>query len=98
MKVTCSPYSAYDFTGCESWLQQQAEKGLYLRYFYWPLVFMAEDTPQKLRYHIEPPSTSDRFEALREQQELYEAAGWHYLCELDCGSLYQTADPEAAEP
>ena len=47
MKIAFCPYKNFDLTGCEQWITEKAEQGLYMKYFYWPVVFFVEDTPIK---------------------------------------------------
>ena len=98
MKIAFCPYKNFDLTGCEQWITEKAEQGLYMKYFYWPVVFFVEDAPSKTRYHIEP-SAENRTEGMdATQNELFESCGWEYLCSMDYGKLYRATNPTAIEP
>ena len=99
--VPCPPY---DVEACESWLQDMAEQGLMLER--WTVIFEARfrrKTPRPVRYRLtaarlkgnvlfSPPGSPDAGE-----EELYEEAGWHFVCRQNEFYIYACDDPAAPE-
>ena len=98
MKIAFCPYKSFDLVGCAYWLTEKAREGLYMKYFYWPMVFFTEDTPSAVRYHIEPSADTRSSDIDLTRDELFASCGWEYQCSMDYGKLYRTADPAATEP
>lgn len=98
--IPCPPY---DVEACESWLSDMAEKGLFLEHWGLNTARFRCGTPLPTRYRLTaarltgsvlagPPLTPDA-----EEQALYEAAGWHFVCRQDEFFIYACKNPVAPE-
>lgn len=96
--VPCPPY---DVEACESWLGDMAEQGLMLER--WTVIFEARfrrETPRPVRYRLtaarlKGPLLFNHPDA--GEQELYEEAGWHFVCRQGEFYIYACDDPAAPE-
>ena len=90
------PVSLYDIPGLESWLEEQAEKGLFpVRLGRWAS-FRTGAVPGT-RFRVEP--WGDRgTEPAPEQMELYQAQGWKYAFPIGRSYfLFYAENPEAID-
>ena len=96
-----APCPPYDVEACESWLQDMAEQGLMLER--WTVIFEARfrrETPRPVRYRLtaarlKGPLLFNHPDA--GEQELYEEAGWHFVCRQGEFYIYACDDPAAPE-
>lgn len=96
--VPCPPY---DVEACESWLGDMAEQGLMLER--WTVIFEARfrrETPRPVRYRLtaarlKGPLLFNHPDA--GEQELYEEAGWHFVCRQGEFYIYACDAPAAPE-
>lgn len=96
-----APCPPYDVEACESWLGDMAEQGLMLER--WTVIFEARfrrETPRPVRYRL----TAARLKGTllfnhpdAGEQELYEEAGWHFVCRQGEFYIYACDDPAAPE-
>ncbi len=98
-----SPCADYDITGTEQWLEEMAQQGLILKYFFINLLAVFEKRePQKLRYRIATVSntallTPDLDSSLDDLKEYCAAFGWHYITKRSYFCIFVTADETARE-
>lgn len=95
--VPCPPY---DVEACESWLGDMAEQGLMLERWGGFEARFRRETPRPVRYRL----TAARLKATllfnhpdAGEQELYEEAGWHFVCRQGEFYIYACDDPAAPE-
>ena len=95
--VPCPPY---DVEACESWLGDMAEQGLMLERWGTTEARFRRETPRPVRYRL----TAARLKATllfnrpdAGEEELYEEAGWHFICRQDEFYIYACDDPDAPE-
>lgn len=90
------PLSIYDIPGIESWLEEQANAGLFPVYLDSWVTFTHDGAPGT-RFRLEPWGKAGDTPT-QDQLELYRQAGWKYA--LTVGSVYYlfyTTDPNAVE-
>lgn len=91
------PVSVADISGLESWLEEQANHGLFpIRIGSWA-TFTTTGVPGT-RFRIEPYGKSGDAPA-EEQLALYREAGWEYAFAIGASYyfLFYTTDPSAVE-
>ena len=95
--VPCPPY---DVEACESWLGDMAEQGLMLERWGPTKARFRRETPRPVRYRL----TAARLKATplfnrpdAGEEEVYEEAGWHFICRQDEFYIYACDDPDAPE-
>ncbi len=92
------PYYAYQIDAIESWLDDQAKKGLFLTEFARPGVMHFEKgEPRPVRYRIDVKQNTGTY-GEKERIADYRELGWEYVCEL-AGDLdiYRCDDPAVPE-
>ena len=92
------PCSFYDIPGLESWLDEMALQGLFLknfsRQFDWA-VFEVGD-PRPVRYRLDPVGKSAG--RGREREEPYAEMGWQFVdCIRGLYYIFSCGDPDAPE-
>lgn len=91
-KIT--PVSLYDVRGLESWLEDMARRGLFLKKFR-PLFCTFQRGPARtLRYRVEPCQEVPPQAML----DLYQDFGWDFSCETAELLIFSTEDETAPEP
>lgn len=92
------PYYIYQVDAIESWLDEQAEKGLFLTEYASPQVMhFRKDAPRPVRYRIDVKRNTGTY-GEKERIAAYREMGWEYVCDLT-GDLdvYRCDDPAAPE-
>lgn len=84
----------YDFDYVESYLSDMAAKGLVFMRFTGGSVEFEKSSPVKRRYRLIPKI---RRTMMNEQIEMYEDAGWHYLCKKADFQLFYCDDEDVPE-
>ena len=92
------PYYLYQIDAIESWLDDQAKKGLFLTEFANPCVMRFEKgTPRTVRYRIDVKRDIGAY-GEKERIADYREFGWEYVCELAADlDVYRCDDPAAPE-
>lgn len=93
------PLSLYDITGLESWLEEQANAGLFPVSLGSWAVFERGAVPGT-RFRLDPFSNrqGEGLEPTPEKLELYRQAGWTYACSVGRAYfLFYATDPSAPE-
>ena len=88
-----APVWPQNIPGCQAWLEDMAERGLFLRYFHrWSAVF-EKGEPAQVRYRLEAAKPGTSY-ADQETREDYRLLGWDYVCTANgdfhiwrCGDL-----------
>lgn len=96
-KIT--PVSMYDVRGLESWLEQLAAQGLFLKR-YRPLVCtFVKGEPRRVRYRLEPFRWGPAADFPDDMVELFRECGWEHVGEVNREMLiFSSSDPRAPEP
>lgn len=96
-KIT--PVSVYDVRGLESWLEDMARRGLFLKRLR-PVFSTFERGPaQPLRYRLEPCRRIMDDAPPQAMLDLYQDFGWDCICDVNSELLvFATRDPDAPEP
>ena len=90
------PLSLYDIPGVESWLEEQANAGLFPVFFDGWATFEPTGVPGT-RFRLEPWGKMGT-EPTEEQLELYRQAGWEYALTIGRAYfLFYATDPDAVE-
>ena len=92
------PYYIYQVDAIESWLDEQAEKGLFLTEYASPQVMhFRKDAPRPVRYRVDVKRNTGTY-GEKERVAAYREMGWEYVCDLT-GDLdvYRCDDPAAPE-
>lgn len=92
------PYYIYQVDAIESWLDEQAEKGLFLTEYVSPQVMhFRKDAPRPVRYRVDVKRNTGTY-GEKERVAAYREMGWEYVCDLT-GDLdvYRCDDPAAPE-
>ena len=93
-----TPVREYDIAGVESWLEDMARRGLYLKKFRPLFCTFERGEPAQVRYRLEPHRRMLDDELPRSMLELYQDFGWDCVDEVNRSMLiFSTADPEAPE-
>lgn len=96
-----TPVSMYDAQGLESWLEDMAKRGLFLKKFGSIWCSFEKGPAQALRYRVEPVREQDSDEGWGRpspMKELYQDFGWS--CTANIGSsmlIFSTGDENAPE-
>ena len=93
------PVSLYDIPGLESWLEEQANEGLFPTSLGSWATFIDTGVPGT-RFRLDPFSNrqGEGLEPPAEKLELYQQAGWHYAFRIGRAYfLFYTTDPGAPE-
>lgn len=97
------PCPCYDVEACESWLTDQAARGLFLEQWGLYTARFRRDIPRAVRYRITAARLkgSVLFSAPSapgaEEADLYAAAGWEFVCSWQEFFFYCCRDPQAPE-
>lgn len=95
-KITPAPLS--DAEGLESWLEDLALQGLYLKTFRPLFCTFIPGPVKKTRYRLEPCRLRPDDDPPRSMLELYQEFGWDYAGTANNAMLiFSTQDPEAPE-
>ena len=96
-KIT--PVSVYDVRGLESWLEDMARRGLFLKRLRPAFSTFQRGPAQPLRYRVEPCRRIMDDTPPQAMLDLYQDFGWHFVCDANSELLvFSTRDPEAPEP
>ena len=96
-KIT--PVSVYDVRGLESWLEDMARRGLFLKRLRPAFSTFQRGPAQPLRYRVEPCRRIMDDTPPQAMLDLYQDFGWHFVCDANSELLvFSTQDPEAPEP
>lgn len=96
-KIT--PVSVYDVRGLESWLEDMARRGLFLKRLRPTFSTFQRGPAQPLRYRVEPCRRIMDDTPPQAMLDLYQDFGWHFVCDANSELLvFSTQDPEAPEP
>ena len=94
-----TPVDPYDIQGLESWLQDLALRGLYLKNFRPLFCTFQRGTPKAVRYRVDYCKYSILDGPPQDLLDLYRDFGWTYLCSaIPTLLIFQTDDPQAEEP
>ena len=100
MKCTwkLTPVSPYDVQGLESWLQDMALHGLYLKKFRPLFCTFVQEPARRTRYRIEPHHRPVDGDLPQSMLELYQSYGWECVGEVNRELLiFATQDEDAPE-
>ena len=97
------PYGLWDFTGLQTWLNQQAQAGYALEK--WPgwsfigiAYFKKDPSTVHARYRLDPMQERLGVVELKKREEGYQALGWNYVGQINrLYAIYRCDDPEAPE-
>lgn len=97
------PYGLWDFTGLQTWLNQQAQAGYALEK--WPgwsfigiAYFKKDPSAVHARYRLDPMQERLGVVELKKREEGYQALGWNYVGQINrLYAIYRCDDPEAPE-
>lgn len=89
---------SYNIPGLESWLEEQAAKGLYLKQYGAQICTFTRDTPHTVRYRLDYCNTDRDPDPVPGLLTLYREMGWDYVCRSGPLFLFCTRDPYAPEP
>lgn len=95
LKLT--PVSPYDVRGTESWLEDMARRGLFLKRLRPTLSTFERGPACQVRYRLEPFRHAD--EVPQTMLDLYQDFGWEFICQVNSELLvFSTQDLDAPEP
>lgn len=97
------PYGLWDFTGLQTWLNQQAQAGYALEK--WPgwsfigiAYFKKDPSAVHARYRLDPMQERLGVVELKKREEGYQALGWNYVGQINrLYAIYRCDNPEAPE-
>ena len=95
-----TPVSMYDAQGLESWLEDMAKQGLFLKKFGAVWCVFERGPAQALRYRVEPVREQDcgDFLGRSPMKELYQDFGWSYTASIGNSMfIFSTEDENAPE-
>lgn len=92
------PIHSYDIPGLESWLEEQAAKGLYLKQYGAQICTFTRDTPHTVRYRLDYCNTDRDPDPVPGLLTLYREMGWDYVCSTGPLLIFCTKNPHAPEP
>lgn len=95
-----TPVSMYDAQGLESWLEDMAKQGLFLKKFGAAWCVFERGPAQALRYRVEPVREQDcgDFLGRSPMKELYQDFGWSYTASIgNAMFIFSTGDRNAPE-
>ncbi len=99
MVIRLTPVDPYDCIALESWLEDMAGKGLYLKKFRPLFCTFERGEPVELRYRVEPWRRHWDEDLPQAMLELYADCGWEYVGEISRDLLiFSARDPAAPEP
>lgn len=91
------PVSYYDMVSIEYWLEEMAQKGLFLSSVGILGATFHQDEPRAVRYRAEPLDTASSIPT-QEQLDYYAACGWHYVCTVrELYRIFRADDPAVEE-
>ena len=97
-KMVILPYSVYDVSAMECWLEEMAGKGLHLDVLAGQYGWFEKGEAAEIRYRMEPwagdvPKVDD------EMETVYEAAGWEYVQRVvdEHFHIWRSVRPDARE-
>lgn len=93
-----TPVHSYDIPGLESWLEEQAAKGLYLKQYGAQICTFTRDTPHTVRYRLDYCNTDRDPDPVPGLLTLYREMGWDYVCSTGPLLIFCTKNPHAPEP
>lgn len=97
------PYGLWDFTGLQTWLNQQAQAGYALvKWPGWSFIgiayFKKDPSAVHARYRLDPMQERLGVVELKKREEGYQAPGWNYVGQINrLYAIYRCDDPEAPE-
>ena len=80
--VRFPPCPAYDIEGTESWLQDMAAEGYFLKKFTLGLAVFEKSQPRRVRYRLDAAETAKTIDTTtppRDVQDSYEMFGWQFV-------------------
>ena len=93
-----TPVREYDVAGVESWLEDMARRGLYLKKFRPLFCTFERGDSGEVRYRLEPHRRVLDDELPQSMLELYEQFGWDCVDEVNRSMLiFSTRNPDAPE-
>lgn len=95
-----TPVSMYDAQGLESWLEDMAKQGLFLKKFGTVWCVFERGPARPLRYRVEPVREQDGDDLLgwSSMKELYQDFGWSYTASIGNSMfIFSTEDENAPE-
>lgn len=97
-----TPVSMYDAQGLESWLEDMAKRGLFLKKFGTVWCVFERGPARPLRYRVEPvrdQELDDPWGRPSPMKELYQEFGWSYTAGIGNSMfIFSTEDENAPEP
>lgn len=97
------PYGLWDFTGLQTWLNEQAQAGYALvKWPGWSFIglayFKKDPSAVHARYRLDPMQERLGVVELKKREEGYQALGWNYVGQINqLYAIYRCDDPEAPE-
>lgn len=95
-KIT--PVSLYDIRGLESWLEDMARRGLFLKRLRAIHSTFERGLAQSLRYRAEPFRQTMMSEVPQAMLDLHQDFGWDLVCETEDLLIFSTENENAPEP
>lgn len=93
-----TPVSRYDIAGLESWLEDMATQGLFLKTFRPLFCSFAKGDPKPTRYRLEPQRRTLVDRPSQSMLDLYQEFGWTLVDTAnDAMLIFSTQDPRAPE-
>lgn len=93
-----TPVNRYDIPALESWLEDMARRGLFLKKFRPLFCTFVKGTPRPTRYRVEPHKRILDEDLPQTMLELYRDFGWDYVDEISNSMLiFSTQDLAAPE-
>ncbi len=93
------PYYFFQVDAIEGWLDEQAQKGLFLSEVGYPadLARFTRGEPRKVRYRIDIKQNTGYADE-KERTAAYKEMGWDYVCDLRSDlDIYRCGDPDTPE-
>ena len=97
------PYGLWDFTGLQTWLNEQAQAGYALvKWPGWSFIgiayFKKDPSAVHARYRLDPMQERLGVVELKKREEGYQALGWNYVGQINqLYAIYRCDDPESPE-
>lgn len=92
-----APVHPFNVGACQAWLEAEAAKGHFLKYFHSLRCVFSQGEPASVRYRLEPAKRWSSY-ADQEHQEAYRAMGWEYVCTtMGLFHIWRCGDPGVPE-
>ena len=92
-----TPVSLYDIRGVESWLEDMAKRGFFLKKLRPAFSTFERGPARPVRYRVEPDRQRQDAELPQDMLDLYREFGWTLVCMPQDTLIFFNPDPEAPE-